>query len=573
MPSFSNNQNLLNRCEILMDRLHRSLGTLKDSGKFGNEFSSRLDIKQLLNERGACDFENQKIELKTIYNKGGRITLFEVTKDEFLEWKINPISFIRKFGTDELGDGWTRLDRDLSGIVNSTHLVLSYKKFPIVSVPLNYILYRFNIKCQKIVLVEGSKIAPKTVKWHTLTYVETPPFTADTLLKMLETKKIKIESRIKCNKRNKLIHRLIFRTTSHNMKTMTPKTKTLINLSRTKKPDPKDFTMLLNDEVYSSTIPKGYGIKFEPGNEKIKMFVTEHNKTSSVEITAEILTPFKANQYLEILDVEKQRKVRKTRVRSLKLALEKGRGVLTGDSLIISNGKLIQGQHRCWAVIESGIPMIVTVMRTTDEDLYDMIDAVLPRSFADRVSKDIPMAKSIGAAINLIRRYDQGVNGTHGLTLWGGDVLHCHSDQKAYFDEHKENLLESMEIAKEGNKIVFSTAVGIAFLQLAWREKSDRNKATKFIEQLIDCTNLRSGSAVHTLRKWLQKENADSRTKFRTEPVFAEIVTAWNCFCKNKPYSAPKPARINSKKTKRSERKFPRLYWETVPKAKKLVTV
>ena len=276
-------------------------------------------------------------------------------------------------------------------------------------------------------------------------------------------------------------------------------------------------------------------------------------------MTAELVTPLRANELLSILD-ENQRKLRPSNVRSIKLSFAQDRIVLSGDAIIIANGKLIQGQHRLRAIVESGKTIPLFVMTSTDQNLYDHIDGGLPRKFADRVSKDIPFSAVIGAAINFVRRYDQGAGGKHGLTLWGGDVLHCKSDQKEYFLKHRESLQEAVVIAKESKRILFGPSIGTAFLELAWRNPKDKIPSSTFLNTLISGLNMRDGSAVYNLRRWLEKER-DSSKKCRQETLFAEMVKAWNCKQTHQTYCAPKPLRV--KKVGRiNAPKFPRFYWE-----------
>lgn len=569
MSLFTNNQSLVCRCQILMSKLHKSIGNSAFSGKFGSEFNSRLEIKKLLNDPGGCDAPSLGVELKTILRPGGCITVFEITTGEFFEWSTDPYSFLKKYGTKEKKDGWNRHDRRLDVRIDNKYFYLSYDGTPLVRMPVEHILQRFNKKLRKVILVEGHKASPNSVVWDRLTLVQNPKFTKDILLMVFQLGTVKVESRIKTNEdKSKLVHRFIFKTTAKHMKEMTPNTQTPIQQESPTKALDDTVANALNDcavplgqeEVLSSKIPDDFGIEFT-GSDTLKVKSTVLGVTDDYSWTVENVTPARAQELLDLLDKGKQRKVRPSKVRSLRLSFEQGRIALTGDSIILENGKLIQGQHRLWAIVESGKTVPCLICRTTNKMLYDLIDDVLPRGFADRVDRTEPNSQAIGAAINSVRRYDQGAEGKRGLTYWGGDVLHCKSDQKAYWLKHTKSLREAVSIAKECKRVLFSVSTGTAFLELAWRNKVDKQTATDYLTKLIRGTNIREGSAVHTLRAWLERENSDSSKRCRPEMIFAQIVLAWNAQQTHTKYSAPKKPSTGKRLT-REERRFPRFYWE-----------
>jgi hypothetical protein len=93
------------------------------------------------------------------------------------------------------------------------------------------------------------------------------------------------------------------------------------------------------------------------------------------------ITPKKAAEYLENL-LDGQRSVRQQRVKSLTDDMRNGRFRLTCDAIVLVNGKLANGQHRMWAVVESDTPQPFILMRTDDEELYKVIDCGATRSVA-----------------------------------------------------------------------------------------------------------------------------------------------------------------------------------------------
>jgi len=70
--------------------------------------------------------------------------------------------------------------------------------------------------------------------------------------------------------------------------------------------------------------------------------------------------------------------------------------------LIFSDKRMIDGQHRCWAVIKAGIPITVTVKMGVRDELREYIDTGISRNLEDRVlfSNDDCENKHIAQLIN-----------------------------------------------------------------------------------------------------------------------------------------------------------------------------
>lgn len=96
------------------------------------------------------------------------------------------------------------------------------------------------------------------------------------------------------------------------------------------------------------------------------------------------ITPKKAVEYLENL-MDGQRTLRQSRVKALTDDMKAGRFRLTCDAIVLVNGKLANGQHRMWGVVESDKPQPFILMRTDDEELYKVIDCGASRSIADTI--------------------------------------------------------------------------------------------------------------------------------------------------------------------------------------------
>lgn len=97
-------------------------------------------------------------------------------------------------------------------------------------------------------------------------------------------------------------------------------------------------------------------------------------KTKVIDLTPEI-----AKKYIAINTGN--RRVSPELVSSYAEDMKKGRWHTNGEPIILSNDTLISGQHRCLAVIKSGVTLKDIIVVNTDDP--EMIDTGRPRSAAD----------------------------------------------------------------------------------------------------------------------------------------------------------------------------------------------
>jgi hypothetical protein len=97
-------------------------------------------------------------------------------------------------------------------------------------------------------------------------------------------------------------------------------------------------------------------------------------KTEVIDLTPEISERFMSMN-------TKNRKLSPKLVDSYAKDMKEGRWYANGEPIIISNNVLISGQHRCLAVIKSGVTLKDTVIVYTDEP--EMVDTGRVRSVTD----------------------------------------------------------------------------------------------------------------------------------------------------------------------------------------------
>lgn len=104
------------------------------------------------------------------------------------------------------------------------------------------------------------------------------------------------------------------------------------------------------------------------------------------------VTPEMAKDFL--LLNEGNRKVRKSLVRTYADAMRRGEWVPTHQGIAISgNQRLIDGQHRLLAVVESGCAVSMLLTTGCDEDSFKVLDGGLKRTIADQLNIDRKVAE------------------------------------------------------------------------------------------------------------------------------------------------------------------------------------
>jgi hypothetical protein len=98
----------------------------------------------------------------------------------------------------------------------------------------------------------------------------------------------------------------------------------------------------------------------------------------------ETITPKRAMEWIEASDKVKQRPLLQTRVDFLVNQIKRGAYELNGEAVIISSdGTVMDGQHRLWAVIQADMAIESVVVRGVDPNTFDTIDSTGGRSASD----------------------------------------------------------------------------------------------------------------------------------------------------------------------------------------------
>jgi hypothetical protein len=203
-------------------------------------------------------------------------------------------------------------------------------------------------------------------------------------------------------------------------------------------------------------------------------------------------------------------------------------------------GRLMDGQHRLTACVETGIPIHVMVTFNMPWAVFEALDNGRIRSVADHlftahIVDDTRAGTGLSAAGRILHSWDKGLDPTVKDPGRG-----ARAKQIRLALSHHPKLKETVEWcdANVGDRRIQHRAAFAAMLTL-FREVDD-DKAMAFARQIINSEGIYEGDPAHTLRKTLQPEarNAKNRSAF-----MHRIVWAWNAFYERrkitKLYSTP----------------------------------
>ena len=134
-----------------------------------------------------------------------------------------------------------------------------------------------------------------------------------------------------------------------------------------------------------------------PQLRRINMTTTD----PTLDVTLELITPELAVSYLE--NNTDNRAVTQNTVTALAELIRKGEWRITHQGIAVSpTGRLLDGQHRLWAIIEAGIPVHILVARNVPDEAFAYMDIGKKRSLADRLRLDRTVAEVVRLATAMV---------------------------------------------------------------------------------------------------------------------------------------------------------------------------
>lgn len=232
------------------------------------------------------------------------------------------------------------------------------------------------------------------------------------------------------------------------------------------------------------------------------------------------ITPSMAAALLETMP--KQRPLRKRRVADFVADMRAGEFQITHQGIAVdSEGNMIDGQHRCRAIMEFGQPVVMQVTLGCDKTSFVAIDRGAVRTVVDDlVIMDVaagPMAHTLQAAARITLHYEAGRVPWTSMTLSFGRVV---------------EIIRAHPYLSIGVKLVHEhprLVPGAVFAGLwAIMRERDEALADQFAASLFTGEGLRKGQPVYALRESIVMSRGHRRTKTDRNIFAVKLVRAWN---------------------------------------------
>lgn len=204
-----------------------------------------------------------------------------------------------------------------------------------------------------------------------------------------------------------------------------------------------------------------------------------------------------------------------------------------GDTLKFDcNGNLIDGQHRCMAVISSNTTIPVIVVRNIPHDAVHTLDQGRARKFYEMLEhRDIPHARTVSGMVSLFWKQSIGnfFNNEHvhrGMPFGHGPAL---DELWECYDENREMITKWAPHANIPDTAPYIWRGSMGAYLFCIFDKINPEKAQMFYEAMKTGANLSEKHPVFILRKKIFENNM-KRKRFSLLEKAALTVKAWNCF-------------------------------------------
>lgn len=190
------------------------------------------------------------------------------------------------------------------------------------------------------------------------------------------------------------------------------------------------------------------------------------------------------------------------------------------------NDRLVDGQHRLWAVVETGSAQQFYVERGLDEVAVRTIDTGLVRTNGDILAmRGEPNARTLASAI----RVSKWIAENPGRAP-SGQSGHPYSSEEIveYLDAHPE-IHESVLVAKRVTRAMPFKSAGVA--SALHHLEGHRNKALadKFWDQIATSANMAPGSGAYHLNRALIADRLKRPTdRMNINTLTALCIKGWN---------------------------------------------
>lgn len=242
----------------------------------------------------------------------------------------------------------------------------------------------------------------------------------------------------------------------------------------------------------------------------------------------ETITPDRARRLLETNEMNRNLSVRHVEFLSSQMSDKEWR--VTGEPIIMdTDGKMLNGQHRCAACIMAGVPFDTMVIRNVDTAAFSFMDTGRTRTAGDVAHiAGYRHARKMAAAARMAMQIEAMSPGGAMGSIRGYRRPHEHTLK--YIEKHEALLTEGIELVynTDGRHILKppSSFTGL-YKVLA---EGSHVRARTFYEKLAAGESLEANDPVFRLRQRLIREVAQAHLRRPHGFTIVLAIHAWNAW-------------------------------------------
>lgn len=236
------------------------------------------------------------------------------------------------------------------------------------------------------------------------------------------------------------------------------------------------------------------------------------------------LTPTQANELLEKNDGN--RRISQSVVDKYARDIREGNWRMNGQTIKIGvTGRLLDGQHRCAAVLKAERPIQTLIVENLQDSVFDTFDLGQNRGLAEILKeRGEQNTSTLAAAIRQIWLFSTG-HIQHRV------VAPTNSEMLELLEKHP-GIRRSVSIAHRIRDVI-PTSVGCALHYIF--STINRGKAQHFFDSLGTGADLSSESPILKLRNLLLRNRNSNRRSLSVSETYAITIKSWNAFVTGAP--------------------------------------
>lgn len=204
--------------------------------------------------------------------------------------------------------------------------------------------------------------------------------------------------------------------------------------------------------------------------------------------------------------------------------------------------ELIDGQNRCMASIEAGVPFPTLLRTCVDLDTKDHVDQGVRRTGADTLSMhDVPDSLHVASGITLRARYERTIREFGGRRSSGTAhrINMTHQEVRDYLEAHPALVKYGQPLSHSLYKIGpgVSRGVWIAFVSMI--AESSETMTREFVDTFVAGTSTGTGDPMLALARYLARAQAAKTNSFKSRDNairnLLALVKTWNAWIEKEP--------------------------------------